>query len=75
MTEPRRLTRSDDAILAGVCGGIAEYLGISPTRARIAYVALSILSAGFPGMLVYVILWFVLPRVQPKFRLEDFRAG
>ena len=47
--------------IAGVCGGIGEYLGIDPTVVRIAYVLLSILSAAFPGILVYIILWVVIP--------------
>ena len=49
-------------MLAGVCGGIAEWLGWSPTTVRILYVLLSILSAGFPGILVYIILWLVMPQ-------------
>jgi phage shock protein C len=48
-------------ILAGVCGGIAEWLGWKPTTVRVLYVLVSILSAGFPGILVYVILWIVMP--------------
>ncbi len=50
-----------DRHIAGVCSGIAEYLGLDPTLVRVAYVLLSILSAGFPGRLVYVILWAVIP--------------
>lgn len=61
MTPERRLRRSNDRILGGVCGGIAERLGWSPGRTRAGYVALSILSAAFPGILVYLILWFVIP--------------
>jgi phage shock protein C len=49
-------------IIAGVCGGIAESLGWSPTAVRILYVVLSILSVGFPGTIVYVILWLVMPQ-------------
>jgi phage shock protein PspC (stress-responsive transcriptional regulator) len=48
-------------IIAGVCGGIAEWLGWNPTGVRILYVVLSIVSAGFPGILVYIILWLVMP--------------
>lgn len=48
-------------ILGGVCGGLARWLGWSPTGVRVLYVVLSILSAGFPGALVYVILWIVMP--------------
>jgi phage shock protein PspC (stress-responsive transcriptional regulator) len=49
-------------MIAGVCGGLADWLGWSPTIVRIAYVLLSILSAGFPGILVYIILWIVMPK-------------
>lgn len=50
------------SILGGVCGGLAEWLGWSATTVRVLYVLVSILSAGFPGMLVYVILWIVMPK-------------
>ncbi|MBM4129720.1 PspC domain-containing protein [bacterium] len=53
--------RSRDKVLAGVCGGLAERLGWSPGRFRLAYVVLSICSAAFPGILVYAVLWFVMP--------------
>ena len=48
-------------ILGGVCGGIADRLGWSPTVVRILYVLVSILSAGFPGILVYIALWIAVP--------------
>ncbi len=57
-----KLTRSNDKIIAGVCAGIADYFGWDPTIVRIGYLLLSILSAGFPGVLVYIILWIVMPR-------------
>jgi phage shock protein C len=47
--------------IAGVCGGIAEYFDLDPTLVRVVYVLLSIFSAGFPGTLVYIILWIVIP--------------
>ncbi len=47
--------------IAGVCGGIAEYLGLDPTVARVLYVLLSIFSAAFPGILIYIILWALIP--------------
>ena len=50
------------SILGGVCGGLADWLGWSPTWVRILYVIISILSAGFPGTIVYVILWIVMPK-------------
>lgn len=49
-------------VIAGVCGGIAEWLGWSPGWTRLLYVVVSLLSAAFPGILVYVILWIVMPR-------------
>ncbi|HNQ24779.1 MAG TPA: PspC domain-containing protein [Phycisphaerae bacterium] len=58
----RPLRRStDNRVLAGVCGGLAEYLGLDPVAVRVAYVLLSILSAGFPGTLVYMVLWLLIP--------------
>ncbi|MEQ9465933.1 MAG: PspC domain-containing protein [Ekhidna sp.] len=57
----KRLFRSNDRMLGGVCAGLAEYLGWDPTLVRIAYIILSIASIGFPGMLVYIILWIVMP--------------
>jgi phage shock protein C len=51
-------------VIAGVCGGIAESLGWDPTLVRILYVVLSIASAAFPGILVYIILWLVMPKAE-----------
>ena len=49
-------------ILGGVCGGIAEWLGWDPTMVRVLYVLASVLSAGFPGTIVYIVLWIVVPK-------------
>jgi phage shock protein C len=49
-------------MIAGVCGGIAEWLGWDPTLVRALYVVGSTLSAAFPGILVYIILWIIVPR-------------
>jgi phage shock protein C len=48
-------------MLAGVCGGLAEWLGWDATLVRILYVVVSVLSAAFPGILVYLILWVLIP--------------
>jgi phage shock protein PspC (stress-responsive transcriptional regulator) len=48
-------------MIAGVCGGIAESLGWDVTLVRILYVVISVLSAAFPGILVYLFLWLVMP--------------
>ena len=58
-----KLYRStSNRILAGVCGGIANWLGWSPTMVRVLYVIISILSVAFPGALAYIILWIVMPK-------------
>ena len=64
MTESRsKLHRSStNRIIAGVCGGIARWLGWSPTTVRVLYVIVSILSVAFPGILVYIILWIAMPQ-------------
>ena len=51
-------------MIAGVCGGIAEWLGWDPTLVRIAYVLVSLFSIAFPGILIYLILWALMPRAQ-----------
>jgi phage shock protein PspC (stress-responsive transcriptional regulator) len=50
-----------DKVLGGVCGGIAESIGWSATRVRLLYLFVSVLSAAFPGTLVYLILWIAVP--------------
>jgi phage shock protein C len=61
-SKPRRLTRSNrNKMIAGVCGGLAEYLDMDPTVVRVLYVLVSILSAAFPGILAYVVLMFLMP--------------
>jgi len=63
MTDPKNpLRRSrNDRWMAGVCGGIAEWLGWDSTLVRVLYVIVSILSVAFPGILVYVALWILMP--------------
>lgn len=51
----------NDRVLAGVVGGIAARFGWSATVLRIVYVLVSALSAAFPGILVYLILWLLIP--------------
>ena len=62
MANTNKLTRSSsNKVLAGVCAGLADYFGLDPTLVRAGYVLLSVLSAAFPGLLVYIILMLVLP--------------
>jgi phage shock protein PspC (stress-responsive transcriptional regulator) len=48
-------------MIAGVCGGSAERFGWSPGTVRIVYALISVISAAFPGILVYLVLWFLMP--------------
>jgi len=57
----RRLFRSSDRMLGGVCAGLAEYFDLDPTLVRIGYLVLSIISLGFPSLFVYIILWIIIP--------------
>lgn len=58
----RRITRSrNERVFAGVCGGIAVYFGLDPVLIRVLYVALTVLSNGVGGVLVYIIGWIVIP--------------
>ncbi len=58
---PLRRSRKH-SMIAGVCGGIAEWLGWTPASVRVLYVLVSILSAAFPGVIVYIVLWIVMPQ-------------
>jgi phage shock protein PspC (stress-responsive transcriptional regulator) len=49
-------------LIAGVCGGLAKWLGWDPTLVRFGYVVVTLLSAAFPGLLIYILLWILMPR-------------
>ena len=60
----KKLLRSSNRILGGVCGGIAEYFDVDPTVIRVAYALLSFFSAAFPGIVLYIILLVLIPNTQ-----------
>ena len=65
MARLAKLHRStNNRIIAGVMGGIAEYVGWSPTWVRVLFVVISSLSAAVPGFLIYIILWIVMPKAN-----------
>lgn len=66
----KKLTRSNNKILAGVCGGIAEYFDMDPTLVRVCYVALSIFTTGFPGLLLYIIMMLLMPKANEEKQSE-----
>ena len=61
MNKDKKLTKGHDKMLAGVCSGIAEYIGIDVTIIRVAFALLSLASAAFPGLLVYIVLAIIMP--------------
>jgi phage shock protein PspC (stress-responsive transcriptional regulator) len=62
MVRQSGITRDrSNAMIGGVCAGLARHFGWSINGTRVVYVLVSILSAAFPGILVYVILWLLLP--------------
>ncbi|MEX2219964.1 MAG: PspC domain-containing protein [Phycisphaerales bacterium] len=62
MDTSRPLRRSKThAVLGGVCGGLAEWTGWDVTLVRVLYILVSVFSVAFPGILVYIILWIVMP--------------
>lgn len=65
----KKLRRSNDKILAGVCGGIGEYLEVDPTIIRVVYAVLSVCMAAFPGLILYILLMAIMP--APERKSED----
>ena len=75
MRQTRNLRRSrQNAMIGGVCGGIAEHFGWSVTGTRVVYVLLSVLSVAFPGILVYIILWIVVPEARTTAQKLEMRG-
>ena len=59
--DSKKLYRSRNRVLGGVLAGIAEHFDVDVVLVRLVYVLVSFFSAGFPGLLVYIILWAVVP--------------
>jgi phage shock protein C len=66
MVEIRKALRRSrtNRMIAGVIGGLAEYWSIDATLARVGFVVLSVISVAFPGILVYVLLWLIIPEAD-----------
>ena len=60
MATGKKIYRSNDRIIGGVCAGIAEYFDVDPTILRIGYVVLTIFTA-FSGIILYPFLWIIIP--------------
>ena len=63
LNSPKRLTRSrKDRMLAGICGGIADYMAVDPTVVRLIFALATFFTVLFPGVLIYLIMWIVVPK-------------
>ncbi len=63
LNSPKRLIRSrKDRMLAGICGGIAEYMVVDPTVVRLIFALATFFTVLFPGVLIYLIMWIVVPK-------------
>jgi phage shock protein PspC (stress-responsive transcriptional regulator) len=62
MENEKKLTRSTDVVIAGVCGGLAEYFGLDKSLVRIAYALLGIFTGFFPFVLLYIIMIIIVPK-------------
>jgi phage shock protein C len=61
MKEKKLMRSADDRMLAGVAGGLAEYFAIDPTLVRLIFIIIALFGGGFTGILIYVVLWIVMP--------------
>lgn len=66
MQKNKRLTKSTNIILTGSLAGIAEYIGVDPTIIRLAYLALSFFGSSFYGIILYIVLTVLMPKVTNK---------
>jgi len=63
LNSPKRLTRSrKDRMIAGICGGIADYMVVDPTVVRLIFALATFFTVLFPGVLIYLIMWIVVPK-------------
>lgn len=67
---PLRRSRSN-RMIGGVLGGLASYLDVDATLVRVLYVLISICSAAFPGILIYLLFWVLTPQEEPPATLTQ----
>ena len=62
-------------MIAGVIGGIAERFGWNPTLLRIIFVVVSLMSAAFPGILVYLVSWLLIPTQTQRIDSQSYNQN
>lgn len=76
MLKDKKLYKSSDKKISGVCAGLAEYFGIDPTIVRVIYALVTVFSAGFLGIIVYAVLAFVMPQSPfPEYQYNEFEQN
>lgn len=76
MFKEKKLYKSTDRKVDGVCAGIAEFLEIDPTIVRVIYALITLFSAGVGGIAVYIILAVVMPRKPfPDYQYNEFEQN
>lgn len=76
MFKEKKLYKSTDRKVDGVCAGIAEFLEIDPTIVRVIYALITLFSAGIGGIAVYIILAVVMPRRPfPDYQYNEFEQN
>ncbi|HNV34547.1 MAG TPA: PspC domain-containing protein [Bacillota bacterium] len=58
----KKLTRNmDNKMLAGVCSGLADYMGVDPTVVRVLFALVTVFTAGIGGLIAYLACWLIIP--------------
>lgn len=70
----QRLTKSDDRMLAGICGGIAAFLGWRSRAVRVFWCVATFLTGIVPGVVTYLLFAIAMPPAPRPFNLDDFRV-
>lgn len=76
MFKEKKLYKSTDKKISGVCAGFAEFFGIDPTIVRVIYALVTFFTLGLVGVIVYAILAFVIPqRPFPEYQYNEFEEN
>lgn len=76
MLKGKKLYKSTDKKIDGVCAGIAEFFEIDPTLVRLIYALITLFSAGFGGLVLYIVLAFIMPRKPfPDYQYNEFEEN
>lgn len=76
MFKEKKLYKSTDKKISGVCAGVAEFFGIDPTIVRVIYALVTFFTLGLVGVIVYAILAFVMPECPfPEYQYNEFEEN